>query len=80
MEYNSLHDLARRKAALNAELAMHAKNIEKLKKELLTTDQPSSNGKKGLLGRVNKKNILSAAISTFDGAWFAWKLYKKFKR
>ncbi len=81
MEYNSLNDISRRKAALNAELDLHAKNIEKLKKALLAKDELSAtNGKKGFFGRINKKNLVSTAISTVDGIWFAWKLYKKFKR
>ncbi len=81
MEYNTLNDIARRKAALKAELDLHAKNIEKLKKALLAKDEPSADkGKKGFFARVNTKNLISTAISTVDGAWFAWKLYKKFKR
>ena len=81
MVYKNLHDLARKKAALNAELKMHEKQIKALKTSLLApAPQTKGKGAKGFLGIINSKNVVSTTISFLDGAWFAWKLYKKFKR
>ena len=79
MEYNSLHDIARRKAALEAELQVHAKQIAQLKRQLLA---PAKKGKKekGLLGKVAPFMSFSTMFTAFDGAFFAWKLYRRFKK
>lgn len=82
MVYNNLNDISRRKAALKAELKMHEKQISNIKKSLLspTTSNTRKGQKAGVLSLVNSKNIVSTTVSVLDFAWFAWKIYKKFKK
>lgn len=82
MVYNSLDDIARKKAALKAKLKMQEKQMSALKTTLMTPAKPAktSKGRFSFLGNMDTKSLLSAAISTADGAWFAWKLYRKFKK
>lgn len=83
MPYTSLDDIARKKAALKAKLTMQEKQMSALKTTLLAPVKPAKKTSKGrfsFLGNMDAKSLLSTAISAADGAWFAWKLYRKFKK
>lgn len=82
MPYTSLDDIARKKAALKAKLAMQEKQMSALKTSLMAPVTPAKNskGKFGFVRSMDAKKLLSVALSTADGAWFAWKLYRKFKK
>ncbi len=82
MPYTSLDDIARKKAALKAKLKMQEKQMSTLKTTLMTPVKPAktSKGKFGFVRGMDTKKLLSVALSTADGAWFVWKLYRKFKK
>lgn len=83
MPYTSIDDIARKKAALKAKLTMQEKQMSALKTALLSPTKPVKSNRKsrfGFLGNMDTKSLLSAAISTADGVWFAWKLYRKLKK
>ncbi|MCF0244321.1 MAG: hypothetical protein HUK06_06065 [Bacteroidaceae bacterium] len=80
IEFTSLDDISRRKAELRAELDTHSRKILAIKKSLLSPDSSSASNKKGLSRFINKQNVITTAITAFDGARFAWKLYRRFKK
>lgn len=81
MVYNNLNDISRKKAALRAELKIHEKNISSLKTALLAKPAAEKKGvsKKGIMGLVNTKNIVTTSLTALDYGWFLWKMYKKLK-
>ena len=65
--YSSLHDISMRKEEL-------LKQIRHDQHEMFRPQQRTR--KKGL----NLQSMLNTGIGVLDGALFAWKLYRKFKR
>lgn len=72
--YKSLDDISRRKAELQKRIRQDQKNMGLLWNEMFRPEQKSK--KKGL----SLQTVLNTGIGVFDGALFAWKIYRKFKK
>ncbi|MCF0202356.1 MAG: hypothetical protein HUK08_03230 [Bacteroidaceae bacterium] len=75
------NNLTIRRAELQAQLNTHSARIRELRDRFIKDNVAVDAGKpKGFKRYVNKRNIFSSATMFFDGAWLAWKLYKKLKK
>lgn len=72
--YQSLDDISRRKAELQKRIRQDQKDMGLLWNEMFRPEQKSK--KKGF----SLQTLLNTGIGVFDGALFAWKIYRKFKR
>lgn len=73
--YKSLDDIDRRKRELLKGIRRDQKEMSKLCNEFFKPQQKKSRQKGFKLS-----SILSSSVGVIDGALFAWKLYRKFKR
>ena len=72
--YKSLDDISLRKAKLLDDIRKDRKKMGAMWNEMLRHGQKSR--KKGM----SLQSIMSTGMGVLDGALFAWKLYRKFKR
>lgn len=74
MRFESLHDISLRKAQLLKAIHKDNKEIGRQWNDLFRKDET----KKGK--GYSFANIVGNSIGVLDGALFAWKLYRKFKK
>lgn len=72
--YKSLDDISLRKAKLLDDIRKDQKKMGAMWNEMFRPRQKSR--KKGM----SLQSIMSTGMGVLDGALFAWKLYRKFKR
>lgn len=72
--YKSLDDISLRKAQLLDDIRKDQKKMVAMWNEMFRPGQKSR--KKGM----SLQSIMSTGMGVLDGALFAWKLYRKFKR
>ncbi len=72
--YKSLDDISNRKAELLKDIRKDQKEMGVLWNDIFQPERKSK--KKGF----NLQSMMSTSIGVLDGAIFAWKLYRKFKR
>lgn len=72
--YKSLDDISLRKAQLLDDIRKDQKKMGAMWNEMFRHEQKSR--KKGM----SLQSIMSTGMGVLDGALFAWKLYRKFKR
>lgn len=72
--FKSLDDISQRKAELLEGIRGDAKSMSALWKEMFSPQQ------KGRKKGVSLQSVMSTGVGVLDGALFAWKLYRKFKR
>lgn len=76
-QYHSLNDIRLRKEALRTNIQKDEAKVKTLWNSLFTKpDILSKNASTSK--RIN--SLMSIGIGTLDGALFAWKLYRKFKK
>lgn len=77
IQYHSLNDIRARKESLRGNIEKDETRVKQLWDSLFTKpDVLSKNASTSK--RLN--SLLSIGISAFDGALFAWKIYRKFKK
>ena len=74
VQFRSLHDISLRKAQLLKAIRKDQKEIGKEWNELFRKDETKKS--KGF----SVANVIGNSIGVLDGALFAWKLYRKFKK
>lgn len=72
--YKSLDDISLRKAELLGKIRKDQAEMGMLWNEMFQPEKKSK--KKGM----NLQSIMNTGIGVLDGALFAWKLYRKFKK
>ena len=72
--YSSLHDISMRKEELLKQIRHDQQQMGGMWNEMFRPGQKSR--KKGM----SLQSIMSTGMGVLDGALFAWKLYRKFKR
>lgn len=73
--YKSLHDISLRKQELLKQIRKDQKDIGEMWNSMFRPE-PKRGKKKGL----SLQTVMSTGVGVLDGALFAWKLYRKFKR
>ena len=73
--FRSLDDIDRRKRELLKGIRKDQNNINRLCTEMFKPQQKKSKQKGFKLS-----SIINSSVGVIDGALFAWKLYRKFKR
>lgn len=72
--FKSLDDIGQRKAKLLEDIKGDTKKMSALWNEMFSPQRKSrKNG-------MNLQSVMSTGVGVLDGAIFAWKLYRKFKR
>lgn len=74
LEYKTLHDISRRKAEILNSIRKDQKMMGELWNDMFKPQKKS--GKKGL----SLQTIMNTGVGVVDGALFAWKMYRKFKK
>lgn len=72
--YKSLDDISQRKTELLAKIQKDQAEMGTLWNEMFKPEKKSR--KKGM----NLQSIMNTGIGVLDGALFAWKIYRKFKK
>ena len=72
--YSSLHDISMRKEELLKQIRHDQQQMGGMWNEMF---RPQQRTRKKVL---NLQSMLNTGIGVLDGALFAWKLYRKFKR
>lgn len=76
-QYNSLNDLRLRKELLRKDLEADSKKLNSLWNSLFTKPDILS---KSASTSKRISSLVSVSAGAIDGAIFAWKLYRKFKK
>ncbi len=74
--FTSMEALARRKRKLHNEITANERVIRHLWRDLFHR----GHNKKTLSSAGRLTNLFSTGMTILDGAMFAWKIYRKFKR
>lgn len=72
--YKSLEDISRRKAELLDDIRKDQKEMVSLWNDMFKPERKTK--KKGM----SLQSLMSTGVGVLDGALFAWKIYRKFKR
>lgn len=75
VQYNSLHDISLRKQELLRQIRHDQKEIGEMWNSMFRPEQ-----KRGKKKGLSLQTVMSTGVGVLDGALFAWKLYRKFKR
>ncbi len=75
--YNSLNDIRLRKEALRKDIEADDKKIKQLWNSLFTKPEVFS---KNASTSKRITSMISLGAGALDGALFAWKIYRKFKK
>ena len=73
-QYKSLEDISRRKAELLDDIRKDQKEMVSLWNSMFKPECKTK--KKG----ISLQGLMSTGVGVLDGALFAWKIYRKFKR
>lgn len=71
--FNSMREISQQREKVLAEIRKEGEEIGLLWKDLFRREEPKKRG-------ITIASILSTGTGILDGALFAWKLYRKFKR
>ena len=75
IRYNSLHDISLRKEELLKQIRHDQKEMGEMWSSMFKPEQ-----KRGKKKGLSLQTVMSTGVGILDGALFAWKLYRKFKR
>lgn len=75
-EYTDLRAIQVRRRQLRKEIRTESETIARLQSQLLG----KNNGSRRKGSRLSFGSVLTAGAGILDGALFAWKLYRKFKK
>lgn len=71
--FNSMREISQQREKVLAEIRKDSAEIGSLWKGLFRDDKPRKKG-------ITLASVLTKGTGILDGALFAWKLYRKFKR
>ena len=71
--YTTLRSIEDRKLQLLREIRKDNEKMNKLRRQLFAKPQPTKGGKR-------MQTLMTTSVGMLDGALFAWKLYRKFRK
>jgi hypothetical protein len=71
--YTTLRSIEDRKAQLLREIRKDNDKMNKLRRQLFAKSEPAKGGRR-------MQTLMTTSVGLLDGALFAWKLYRKFRK